>query len=422
MCASTCIHVYLLVGMDFKCPAPTGQRSHRRRGTWRQHSDEDDITSGTGDTISGDGAGSNSDGTFSQEKRWKPRCDDARTLAANSPKLMLDRTDYTVGWICAITTEYVAAQEFLDEEHEGPELVPRNDNNDYTLERVGKHNVVIAVLPYGKYGISSATSVARDMLRSYPNIRIGLMVGIGGGAPSQRRDIRLGDIVVSAPCGGGGGVFQYDFGKTVEGGIFHAAGSLNQRPTFLLANVNGLKAQYEREGHRLEEAIDSVLEQKPRLRQRYERPQPSTDLLYKTGITHPPNNDASCAVCCGDDASKLILRRKRTKYDDNPTIHYGLIASANQLMKDSLIRDKLIAEKDVLCFEMEAAGLMDQFPCLVIRGICDYADSHKNKEWQGYAAMAAAAYAKDLLCRIPPESVVAEKKIGDILSGNSKVL
>jgi nucleoside phosphorylase len=85
-------------------------------------------------------------------------------------------------------------------------------------------------------------------------------------------------------------------------------------------------------------------------------------------------------------------------------------------MKDALIRDRLAAEKDVLCFEMEAAGLMNHFPCLVIRGICDYSDSHKNKEWQGYAAMAAAAYAKDLLSRIPPNKVEAEKRISDVLS------
>ena len=85
-------------------------------------------------------------------------------------------------------------------------------------------------------------------------------------------------------------------------------------------------------------------------------------------------------------------------------------------MKDALIRDKLAAEMNVLCFEMEAAGLMNQFPCLVIRGICDYSDSHKNKEWQGYAAMAAAAYAKDLLYRILPNKVEAEKRISDIIS------
>lgn len=85
-------------------------------------------------------------------------------------------------------------------------------------------------------------------------------------------------------------------------------------------------------------------------------------------------------------------------------------------MKDALTRDRLAAEKDVLCFEMEAAGLMNHFPCLVIRGICDYSDSHKNKKWQGYAAMAAAAYSKDLLSRIPPNKVEAEKKICDVLS------
>jgi nucleoside phosphorylase len=67
-------------------------------------------------------------------------------------------------------------------------------------------------------------------------------------------------------------------------------------------------------------------------------------------------------------------------------------------------------------FRMEAAGLMNHFPCLVIRGICDYSDSHKNKVWQGYAAMTAAAYAKDLLCRIPPNMVEAQRKVTELLS------
>jgi hypothetical protein len=85
------------------------------------------------------------------------------------------------------------------------------------------------------------------------------------------------------------------------------------------------------------------------------------------------------------------------------------------------MRDKLVAEKGVFCFEIEAAGLINYFPCLIICGICDYADSYKNKEWQGYAAMVAAVYAKDLLCRIALNMVKAEKKLGDILSGNLKV-
>jgi nucleoside phosphorylase len=333
---------------------------------------------------------------------------------------MSNANDYTIGWICAITTEYVAAKAFLDEKHERPEYVSLHDNNDYTLGKVGKHNVVIAVLPDGEYGISSAASVARDMLHSFPNVRIGMMVGIAGGAPSRKHDIRLGDIVVSSSHDGKGSVFQYDFGKTIQDQNFQNTGFLNQPPMVLRTAVNGLKAQYEIDGHGLEKAIESILEKKPRLRKKYKRPDLNSDRLYQSGTVHSANDEASCAAVCSDDPSNFVFRHARTKDEDNPTIHYGLIASADQLMKDASIRDTLTAEKDVLCFEMEAAGLMNHFPCLVIRGICDYSDSHKNKEWQGYAAMVAAAYAKDLLCQIAPNRIEAEKKIVDILSGKSK--
>jgi len=329
----------------------------------------------------------------------------------------MSNQDYTVGWICAISTEYIAAQAFLDEQHERPEYLSPNDSNDYTLGKIGKHNVVIAVLPDGEYGIASAANVASDMRHSFPNVRIGLMVGIGGGAPTPEHSIRLGDVVVSAPRNGNGGVFQYDYGKTIQDQSFQTTGFLNQPPKVLRGAVNGLMAEYETNGHQLEEAISGILEKKPRLKRRYKRPDSGRDRLYQSTITHPLHNKADCAAVCGDNPLNLVLRPKRAEDEDNPAIHYGLIASANQLIKDALVRDRLAAERDVLCFEMEAAGLMNHFPCLVIRGICDYADSHKNKEWQGYAAMAAAAYTKDLLCRIAPNRVEAEKKISDLLSG-----
>ncbi|KAL6808800.1 hypothetical protein V8C40DRAFT_259353 [Trichoderma camerunense] len=325
--------------------------------------------------------------------------------------------DYTVGWICAIHTEYVAALAFLDEKHEGPEYVSPNDNNDYTLGRIGRHSVVIAVLPSGEYGISSAASVARDMLHSFPNIRIGLMVGIGGGAPSSKHDIRLGDVVVGVPHSGKGGIIQYDFGKSIQGQEFQETGFLNQPPMLLRTAVGGLMAQYESDGNHITEAVNSaIMTKKPRFRKKYARPEITTDRFYRSQVVHPPNNETDCAVICGDHPLNLIKRSDREEEeDDDPAIHYGLIASANTLMRDASTRDE-IAKKGVLCFETEAAGLMNHFPCLVIRGICDYADSHINKTWQGYAAMAAAAYTKDLLYRITPNKVEAETKISSILS------
>ncbi|KAF1814284.1 hypothetical protein P152DRAFT_465180 [Eremomyces bilateralis CBS 781.70] len=186
---------------------------------------------------------------------------------------------YTIGWICALVTKYVAAQAFLDEEHDRAEFVDTNDNNDYILGRMGEHNVVIAVLPEGEYGLASAATVARDMLHSFPNVRIGLMVGIGGGAPSRKHDIRLGDVIVSVSRDGNGGVFQYDFGNTIQDQSFRTTGYLNQPPTVLRTAVNGVKAQHEKNGHQFEETINTILEKNRRMRKKYRRSDPSSDRL-----------------------------------------------------------------------------------------------------------------------------------------------
>ncbi|KAK7224026.1 hypothetical protein V2G26_012029 [Clonostachys chloroleuca] len=324
---------------------------------------------------------------------------------------MSDPQLYTVGWICAIATESVAARAFLDEEYDGPSHVAQHDNNSYVLGKIGRHNIVIAVLPDGEYGTTSAAVVAQGLIHSFPNVRIGLMVGIGGGAPSSKHDIRLGDVVVSSPNGGKGGVFQYDFGKTIQNVAFQETGFLAQPPMVLRTAVSSLKSTYELRGHHLADEVERALKCVKR-RKKYARPAPARDKLYKPDAVHPIAAD-SCDNTC--DAAYLVARDDRDEEDDDPAIHYGLIASGNQLMKDAQIRDKLALDKGVLCFEMEAAGLMNHFPCLIIRGICDYSDSHKNKEWQGFSAMMAAAYARDLLRQIPPNKVEAERPISEAL-------
>lgn len=312
---------------------------------------------------------------------------------------MSDPNNYTVGWISAIEIEYAAAQEFLDEEHEGPKLAHQNDENHYTLGRIGKHNVVIAVLPRGDNGVAAAAMAAKDMMHSFPNVRICLMVGIGGGAPSKRHDIRLGDVVVSVPTfsgtgGNQGGVIQYDYGRTIQERCFQGARYLNRPPRALLTAVNGLSTKYKRRGNDIDTTINNILQRNRRLQREYGRPAPDSDKLYSSDPVQKSGTE-----------TKLIQRPERSEMEDNPAIHYGLIASADGFMEDAQIRDILAEELDVLCFEMEAAGLMNSFPCLVIRGICDYSDRHWFKEWRGYAAMSAAAYAKALLEAVPAGDV-----------------
>lgn len=172
-----------------------------------------------------------------------------------------NRADYTIGWICALVTEYTAAQEFLDVEYPQPDHTDSSpgDDNHYTHGAIGKHNVVIAVLPKGVYGTSSAANVATNLARSYPNVRAGLMAGIGGGAPTRDRDIRLGDVVVSEPANGECGVFQYDFGKLLQKDAYEYTRLLNQPPVALRTALSGLQARHQRKGHGLEKAIDDVL-------------------------------------------------------------------------------------------------------------------------------------------------------------------
>ena len=304
---------------------------------------------------------------------------------------------YTVGWICALTSEYIAARNLLDEKH-GDAVPSQGDSNSYTLGRMGWHNVVIACLPRGKIGNVSAASVASDMLRSFKSIRFGLMVGIGGGAPTNDIDIRLGDVVVSSPDRQVGGVLHYKFGREIQNREFELTGSLASPPAILLSALNQLSAQHVEEGHRIAESIEQMVTRVPNLRDHFLRPPPEKDRLYKADYVHTDDMRT-------DENSQLVVRQPRTGKHQDPAIHYGLIASADQVMKDAHTRDKLAKEQGILCFEMEAAGLMDRFACVVIRGICDYSDTHKNFDWQWYAAATAAAYAKELLAVVPGDTV-----------------
>ncbi|KAB2569710.1 hypothetical protein DBV05_g11617 [Lasiodiplodia theobromae] len=325
--------------------------------------------------------------------------------------------DYWVGWICAISTEHVAATLFLDEEHSPLAAVAKNDNNTYQLGRIGPHNVVIAALPDEEYGTVSAAAVAKDMLHTFQNIRVGLMVGIGGGAPTKKADIRLGDIVVSSPGNGYPGVFQYRFGKAIQDREFETTGQLDRAPKVVRTAIQSLKTTHKIHGHLFNKTIEGILQKGRRqVREEFSRPT-AKDRLYKPDYVHraEPKAKARCVDICGEDPANLVERHNRSEDDDNPAIHYGLIASADVLMKDAKVRDCLSEKHGILCFEMEAAGLMNNFPCLVIRGICDYSDTHNNKEWQGFAAMTAAAYAKDILLKIAPNNVENESRLKDLM-------
>lgn len=315
---------------------------------------------------------------------------------------------YTVGWIAALAKEMAAALAMLDERHDQPKdfVKPSSDTNAYRWGRIGDHNIVIASLAAGVYGTTSAATTAIHMLSSFPSIKVGLLVGIGAAIPGPKHDVRLGDVVVSQPHGQTGGVIQYDLGKsrvsTVQGNTVHTferVGFLRPPPEALLKALSLLQAEVQLEGSSISQLLEKMLERYPRLAQSgshgpgYIYQGQENDKLFEASYVH--TSDMGCDDC---DPARIISRAPRQN-PDVPRVHYGVIASGNKLVKDAAERDKILelVGEDCICLEMEAAGLMNSFPCLVIRGICDYADSHKNDDWQEYAAATAAAYAKEFL-------------------------
>jgi nucleoside phosphorylase len=282
----------------------------------------------------------------------------------------------------------------LDETY--PKLKKENgDDNEYTLGRIGVHNVVIACLPAGLIGTGPAAVVADNIRRSFP-IKFGLVVGVGGGVWSKKSDIRLGDVVVSQPTEAHGGVVQWETGK---GGKFQRTGSLSKPPPVLLHALQELRTFDMTDGVNLEESLSLMVQNKPRMGQTYRYQGEDHDQLFEATYDH--EGDETCYDC----DPKLIVQRA-AREDSAPKIHYGNIASGNEVMKHGSTRDKIAKEEGLICFEIEAAGLIDSFWCLVIKGISEYADSHKNKIWQPYAAATAALFARVLLGFIDKREVI----------------
>ncbi|KAF3074427.1 Ankyrin repeat domain-containing protein 50 [Trichoderma lentiforme] len=307
----------------------------------------------------------------------------------------LSHDDYTVGWICPLEVEQVAALEMLDEEHVRlPQ--PPTDHNVYSLGSISGINIVVAGLYQA--GNSQAATVATQLRMTFPNIRFGLLVGIGGGIPVKTDNgmIRLGDIVVSKPSGIHSGAIQYDHGKARDG-VFERIGSLAPPPAVLLNAAQDLGARRARS--RKDPLEDNIKRIDTSIRglRKYKYPGADRDYLYLPNHIH----SQSGLLCeeCGCSESQRI---KRDREDEGYlVVHRGTIASGELVIKNALLRDLLAQEHGLLCFETEAAGALADFPCLVIRGISDYCDSHKNNEWHGYAAAAAAAYARQLFFHMP---------------------
>ncbi|RPA71805.1 purine and uridine phosphorylase [Ascobolus immersus RN42] len=333
-----------------------------------------------------------------------------------------ENDEYTIAWFCPLSIEQSAARVMLDKFHGRPMSTSPGDVNVYTLGEVHHHKVVIFGLAAGDMGKVSASTSAHHLEKTFHNIQLGCMIGVGGGIPDLEtgiNTIRLGDIVVSTPEKTDCGVIEWDRGKCGQLG-FERTGQLNKPSPLLLhavANVTFNEDCY------VNDLYDSVIA--PRLnhpslgarqyrsRQLFHYPGRDHDILYRPDYEHQVPREQRCRKGTRWNCSpaRAVERVPRPEGDDNPRIHHGTIATGDQVIKNATERETIRLQTGAKCVEMEAAGVLRHFSnYLIIRGICDYSDSHKNKEWQPYAAIAAAAYASELLSVISHENARSLRK------------
>lgn len=313
---------------------------------------------------------------------------------------MLQAEDYTVGWICALLPEYTAAYRMLDTIHEPPPKHNKSDKNVYTYGDINGHNVVILSLALGEPGKVAAQRAIQPLNQSFPNMNIHLFVGIGGGIPrnpSETRseeDIHLGDVVIGKPERPGiPAIVEYDRGRK-HGDSYELMEHLNKPRLEAVAALLPILGEHIIGVSKYSEHLQRITEKSG-----FEHPGLNKDVLFAAECVHKGQRETPCTV--DPQCSGQVERLKRKS--EKPVIHQGTILSGDTVMKDALERDRLSQKHfGAICIEMEAAGIMDDLRPLVIRGISDYADTHKNSLWQWYAAATAAAFAREILYRIQP--------------------
>ncbi|KAL2819382.1 nucleoside phosphorylase domain-containing protein [Aspergillus granulosus] len=300
----------------------------------------------------------------------------------------LDPNLYTVAWIAPLEIEVQAALHMLDRVHPGGFPVGPGDKYVFHGGEIHGHNVVIATFAAGQlYGTNSATSLASHVKRFFPNLWFGLLVGVAAGLPnlscSPPRDIRLGDVIVALSIGDNPAIVPYGLGKQKGAGRFELSRygfSLPQTVDIVRSAIGHLKAK--------EQDVEAVV-------------RCYNNIANKDTKFPDPGQENDCLYLSSENTP---VPRQRRPDAERTRVWYGSIGSGDKLLKSSQDRDELRDIYNVIGLEMEAAGVLNEIPVGNIRGVCDYGDERKNKDWQPYAAAMAAAFAKAVLSEISPKT------------------
>lgn len=403
--------------------------SHRKR---RHSESTPGDASGSDGTISESRSVSSAsfDPSTSHRQKRQHRGRGSSDIPRHSP---LRAEDFEIAIICALGVEYDAVSLLVDGYWDRPNdsiygKVP-GDDNMYRTCHIGKANVVLVRL--SSMGKVSAARAADSLKISFGGLKLVLVVGICGGVPfpGKEQEMLLGDVAVSNSA------IQYDLGRRFPDTFAVKEGprdNLRKLPSSIDNLVTFLQAAEVRQDAEYDAAeILHQLQAKGTGLSHWKYPGASSDRLFQADFRHKhhrenPSPGVTClcyvspgacelsrglscreAGCLANE--ELLMERRRLKDKrqkeiqgyatdaQSPSIFVGPFGSADTVLKSAEDRDRYAREHGLVAFEMEGAGVWDVVPSIVVKGICDYADSHKNKDWQAFASLTAASVAKVIL-------------------------
>lgn len=366
-------------------------------------------------------------------------------MVVEKPPTPTSRDEFEIAIACTRALEYDAVCLLLDDfwDTDGdPFGRARGDLNTYTTGCMGKYNIVVVLLC--KSGKATAAGATASLRSSYPYIEILLLVGICEGVPDANgEELLLGDVVISET------VIQYDLGRQLtntfkeKDTLEDRLGRANKNIRNFIANIKtdiGYQRLEEKVALRLAQIQNRTSEAKYQQRRRaatYKYPGSASDILFKSTYCHRHYNSLQCAcadnnptgnlqaVCdesrdldCEQTGCELIYLSSRNRLHQknllenggdveaaqNPSIFFGRFGSGDTTFSSGIHRDSLAQKHNIIAFEMEGAGVWDELPCIIVKGVSDYGDGHKPKNWaawQNFAAAASASVAMGLVERYP---------------------
>lgn len=220
------------------------------------------------------------------------------------------------------------------------------------------------------YGTGSAAAIAAQVKMFFPNLWLGLLVGVVAGLLNLQRnpplDICLGDVLVGMPEGNTAGLVGYELGKETGKDGFQPL-----RLGFVLAETEKL----------IRSAIASIRLHEPDNNPEFLRYYKQfNDKKYSQGSFADPRQETDILYQTDDDQGKQIISREPRPEGKRTYIWYGPIGSGDKLMKNARKRNELRDRYNIISLKIEAAGTINCIPVSVIQGVCNYGDKHKNKQ------------------------------------------